>query len=233
MLFHGQLHLHAPIGPSCWPGSKTRDRPPLVARRFTSIRRTIAERIQATMETGEEKLTPNQARFVAEYLIDLNATQAAIRAGYSTRTASVQGCRLLRNAQVAASIRAGQQRAAERTDIAEGRVLKELKFIAFSNISHYRVDAAGNVSLSPEAQPGAIAALASVKSRHRTDRRGTTHEVELKLWDKVGALELAGRHVGLFTDQALVRIARRLVAEATAKAEAELKLTGSMNCSPT
>ena len=53
-------------------------------------------------------LTPKQARFVEEYLIDLNATQAAIRAGYSTHTADVQGSRLLSNVKVAAAIQAAQ-----------------------------------------------------------------------------------------------------------------------------
>jgi phage terminase small subunit len=53
-------------------------------------------------------LTPKQARFVEEYLVDLNAKQAAIRAGYSPKTAEVQGCRLLRNVQVAAAIQRAQ-----------------------------------------------------------------------------------------------------------------------------
>ena len=62
-------------------------------------------------------LTPKQARFVEEYLIDLNATQAAIRAGYSARTAEQQGTRLLRYAQVSQAVSEAQQTRSERTFI--------------------------------------------------------------------------------------------------------------------
>lgn len=80
------------------------------------------------------KLTPKQARFVEEYLVDLNATQAAIRAGYSARTAEQQGSRLLRNVQVAASVAAGQQDRSGRTEITADRVLQELAKIGFADI---------------------------------------------------------------------------------------------------
>jgi phage terminase small subunit len=62
-------------------------------------------------------MTPRQQRFVEEYLVDLNATQAAIRAGYSARTANEQGARLLANASVAAAIQAAQQARSDRMQI--------------------------------------------------------------------------------------------------------------------
>lgn len=62
-------------------------------------------------------LTPKQQRFVQEYLIDLNATQAAIRAGYSKRTAKQQGARLLTNADICAAVAKGQQRVSERLEV--------------------------------------------------------------------------------------------------------------------
>ena len=62
-------------------------------------------------------MTPKQERFVQEYLIDMNATQAAIRAGYSAHTAEQQGCRLCSNAKVAAAIRAAQVELRERTKV--------------------------------------------------------------------------------------------------------------------
>jgi phage terminase small subunit len=71
-------------------------------------------------------LTAKQERFVAEYLIDLNATQAAIRAGYSAKTAEQQGARLLGNAKVAAAIAAGQAARAERTNITQDYVLSSI-----------------------------------------------------------------------------------------------------------
>lgn len=73
----------------------------------------------------ESALTPKQAAFVAEYLIDLNATQAAIRAGYSARTAPEQASRLLANVKVAAEIQKAIAARAERTDISADRVVKE------------------------------------------------------------------------------------------------------------
>jgi hypothetical protein len=78
----------------------------------------------------ERPLTPRQARFVAEYLIDLNATQAAIRAGYSAKTAEQQGPRLLGYAQVAAAIQKAQAKRAEQTEITAEEVLRQWWAIA-------------------------------------------------------------------------------------------------------
>ena len=78
-------------------------------------------------------LTPKQATFVREYLVDLNATQAATRAGYSARTANEQGARLLANASVAAAVRAGQEKRAAKTEITAERVLEEFWAIAMAD----------------------------------------------------------------------------------------------------
>jgi phage terminase small subunit len=72
-------------------------------------------------------LTPKQQRFVAEYLLDLNATQAAIRAGYSEKTANEQGARLLVNVSIAAAIREGQEKQAERTEITSDWVVEKIR----------------------------------------------------------------------------------------------------------
>ena len=72
-------------------------------------------------------LTPKQARFVEEYLVDLNATQAAIRAGYSKKTAEQQGARLFRNVKVAAAIQEAQEARSERTGITQDEVIQGLK----------------------------------------------------------------------------------------------------------
>ena len=71
-------------------------------------------------------LTPKQARFVEEYLVDLNATQAAIRAGYSNKTAYSQGQRLLKKVDVAAAIQAAQIEVRRRTNIAVDDVVTGL-----------------------------------------------------------------------------------------------------------
>ena len=71
-------------------------------------------------------LTAKQQRFCEEYLIDLNATQAAIRAGYSEKTAEQQGSRLLSNAKVAAAIAEAQSDRSERTEITQDYVLESI-----------------------------------------------------------------------------------------------------------
>jgi len=71
-------------------------------------------------------LSPKQQRFVAEYLVDLNATQAAIRAGYSARTAEQQGPRLLGNVEVGEAIRAAQAERAKRVEVDQDYVVTTL-----------------------------------------------------------------------------------------------------------
>lgn len=75
-------------------------------------------------------LTPKQAAFVREYLVDRNATQAAIRAGYSAHTAQEQGSRLLSNVMVAAEVANRETKAAVKAEITEAEVIKGLKDIA-------------------------------------------------------------------------------------------------------
>ena len=70
------------------------------------------------------KLTAKQQRFVEEYLIDLNATQAAIRAGYSPKTANEQGARLLANASVQEAIAKAMAERSRRTGISQDRVIQ-------------------------------------------------------------------------------------------------------------
>jgi phage terminase small subunit len=89
-------------------------------------------------------MTPQQEAFVREYLIDLNATQAAIRAGYSAKTAGSQGERLLKNVEIAEAIKEAQAKRAERTEITADRVLQEYARIAFYNPGRiFRVDENG------------------------------------------------------------------------------------------
>lgn len=71
-------------------------------------------------------LTPKQQAFAREYLIDLNATQAAIRAGYSAKTAGPAGDRLLKNVKIAATIQEGMDKRAERTEITAEYVLNSI-----------------------------------------------------------------------------------------------------------
>lgn len=79
------------------------------------------------------RLTPRQERFVAEYLVDLNATQAAIRAGYSPKTASAIGAENLRKPQLAAAVRVAARERAAATEITAANVLRRLASIGFND----------------------------------------------------------------------------------------------------
>lgn len=76
---------------------------------------------------AREGLTPKQARFVQEYLIDLNATQAAIRAGYSARTANEIGAENLAKPNIQAAIAAGKKKTAEKLELTQEMVLRGLQ----------------------------------------------------------------------------------------------------------
>src|SRR5205085_1104724 len=97
-------------------------------------------------------LNDRQARFVAEYLVDLNATQAAIRAGYSARTAYSAGERLLRNVEVAAAIAEAQAARSRRTEVTADRVVLELARVAFGDPRRVMSWGPGGVRLRPSAE---------------------------------------------------------------------------------
>lgn len=150
-------------------------------------------------------LSAKQRRFIDEYLLDLNATQAAIRAGYSVKTASVIGCENLTKPKIATAIEQAQRQRAEQTGITQERVLEEVALLAFSDLTHYTVSDNGDVQLMAGAPAGAMRAVQSIKRRITERGSGDDHcitrEVEIKLWDKPGPLKLAGQHVGLFIEK--------------------------------
>ena len=142
------------------------------------------------------KLTPKQKAFAAEYLVDLNAAAAATRAGYSERTARAKGYVLLQNPDIQAEIRAGMENRAKRLEISQDMVIQELARIAFFNAtraarvvnSQYgaRVEFTDTGELTDDER----AAIASIEE--------TKHGIKVSSYDKVRALELLGKHLGLF-----------------------------------
>jgi phage terminase small subunit len=156
-------------------------------------------------EKARSELTPKQQRFVAEYLIDLNATQAAIRAGYSAKTAEQQGCRLLRNARVSATIEEGQAKAKEQHAVTAERVIQELARIALVDLGRI-YDEDGNLLPIKDMPEDARRAIAGVEVDQLFEGRGDDREMvgvtkKVKLFDKPRALEMLGRHFGLFKDR--------------------------------
>lgn len=151
-------------------------------------------------------LTPKQERFVDEYLVDLNATRAAIRAEYSKRTAEQQGSRLLRNDQVRAAIDARKAKRAEKVEVKAEDVLRELQ--TFSHIDPAEiVDEQGRLLPLKKMPERVRRAIASVEIEEIWDGKGEerTQVGELKkvkFWPKHRGLEMLGRHVKLFGDEA-------------------------------
>lgn len=162
-----------------------------------TTKRDGRNRRSSRKSTPNRPLNVREIRFVEQYLIDLNATQAAIRAGYSPKSARQMGARLCTKASISAALRKGMEARSERTGITADRVLKELESLAFSDVSHYLLDPkGGKVTLAAEAPPTAIRAVSSIKHKVIPFGEGDfIHEIELKLWDKVATLTLAGRHV--------------------------------------
>lgn len=145
------------------------------------------------------KLTDKQKRFIDEYLIDLNATQAAIRAGYSPKTANEQGSRLLANVSIRARIEQAMAERSKRTGINQDRVLRELARIAFVNAAD--VINFDSATIAEGASEDDTAAIASVKVKTIPTPDGDGVEREIRLADKLKALELCGKHLGMFNDK--------------------------------
>jgi len=150
--------------------------------------------------TATQKLTPKQAAFIEEHAIDLNATQAAIRAGYSAKTAKEQATRLLSNVHVAAAIKANRAERSIRTEITADRVLQGLAAIAFAD-PRKLFDANGGMRPMHELDDDTRAALV-IETTQGTDADGNpTFTRKTKFADKLFALDRLARHLGLFQDK--------------------------------
>ncbi len=154
-----------------------------------------------------KKLTAKQLRFVEEYIIDLNATQAAIRAGYSKKTAYSIGQNLLKKVEIQKLLVSAKLKRSERTEVTAGRVIAELAKIGFSDIRK-TLSKNGNL-ISPAAwddqTAGAISSIEVVtRPTAAKDEDGNTiveHLHKINTISKTPALIQLGKHVGLFVDK--------------------------------
>jgi phage terminase small subunit len=145
-------------------------------------------------------MTPKQQLFVREYLVDLNATQAAIRAGYSERTAGQMGFDLLKNPQVAAAIQAGMDKRAAKVEITAERVLQEIARLAFFDPSKlFGHD--GRVLPISDLDEDTRRAIAGLEVQDLGGEESIGVVRKYKLADKGANLERLGRHLKLFTDK--------------------------------
>lgn len=158
-----------------------------------------------TPETLAEapSLNPKQRAFVAEYLVDLNATQAAIRAGYSPTTAGAIASEYLQKPNIAAAIERGKAQRLSRVNMTADTVLQEMALLSHSSIEHYVIGDDGQVRLAEGAPDGAMRAVQSIKRKTRVLKDGgREYDVELRLWNKPEPLKLMGKHAGLnFSDR--------------------------------
>lgn len=138
-------------------------------------------------------LTARQLVFVREYLVDLNATQAAIRAGYSARTANRMGAENLSKPVIAEAIQAAMDKRAAKLDITAEKVLSEIAYMAFYDPADIagKVHGPEDIAQLPEQVRKAIVGWG-------WDRMGN---FVLKLSPKTPSQELLGRHLKLFTDK--------------------------------
>lgn len=145
---------------------------------------------------GKTKLTPKQERFCEEYLVDLNATQAYKRAGYSVKSdnaAAVESQKLLRNPKIHEQLSDLRKAQSERTEITADRVLAELAAIAFADrtkISNIREN--GEIAFTPTDNLSA-----DVKKTISGIECGK-YGIKVSTCDKVKALELLCKHLGIF-----------------------------------
>ena len=165
------------------------------------------------------KLTDKQRRFCEEYIVDLNATQAAIRAEYSEKTAYSMGQRLLKKVEAQEYIKQLKEERAARTQIEADRVIYELSLIAFSNAADYAavvdeetyvevdgnwiklLDDDGNPVMKRTVKPVLTKDLTAEQKRALAVIKKGRDGFEVKPYDKVRALELLGKHIGLFEEK--------------------------------
>jgi len=173
------------------------------------------------VERPADGLTPKQARFVAEYLVDLNGAAACRRAGYSETAADGQAWENLRKPQIAAAVAAGKARQMAACELSAVRVLEECRRLAFSNVRDYfEADGTAKHPQSLTVEQGAALAGFEVVIRNLDPGDGHTDTIhKFKLWDKPRVLELLAKHFKLVTDKieisdpnADLRIARLVAA---------------------
>lgn len=144
------------------------------------------------------KLTQKQKLFILEYLKDLNATQAAIRAGYSEKGAEVQGHHLLRNPKIKVVIQQSMDKRSDRIKIDADLVLQEIARIAFADLRDVMDWDGDSVTLKASSELTDAQAAAVCEVTQTITKDGGT--LRLKLHSKDSSLEKLGKHLKLFTE---------------------------------
>lgn len=199
---------------------KTKQRKiPSKPRAKKKVRREVVKK-RATKKTGKKRAakkkarakpvwipTAKQQRFIEEYPIDFNGTQAAVRAKYSKKTAGQQATRLLKNVHIQAAIQKRVGKLTHKADVTVERVLSELSKIGFANLGDYfRISKDGEpiIDLSDITEDQS-AALQEIVVEDFKDGRGDNsrdvRRVKIKMLDKCPALDRLGKYLSMFVDR--------------------------------
>jgi len=152
------------------------------------------------------KLTPKQAAFVQEYLVDLCATQAAIRAGYSKKTANRIGPQNLSKLVIQVALKKAMDARAKETGVTAESVLRQCQYMSFADIRELFTEAGQLIDI--RSLPDAIAAAVQsvevvVRATGETDEDGNReveHVHKIRLVDKRASLDMLFKHLGLYND---------------------------------
>lgn len=150
-------------------------------------------------------LPPKRQRFVEEYLKDLNATQAAIRAGYAESGAGTEGERLLKNADVKAAVEAALAARSDRVQVTVDEVLREMKRIAMVDVGEAFTQE-GALKPLADMDPDVRRSIASIEvaelyEGHGEERVRVGELRKVKFWDKKGALDSLAKHLGMYVER--------------------------------
>jgi phage terminase small subunit len=151
-------------------------------------------------------MNDRQRRFAQEYIVDLNATQAAIRAGYSAKTAYSAGQRALKDVEIAAEIARLQGERGERTQLTADRVLLELGRLGMSDVRRLFTPSGALIPIEDldDDTAAAVASVEVVTQSAGVDADGNKvveHVHKVKLWDKNSALDKIAKHFGMFIER--------------------------------
>jgi phage terminase small subunit len=149
-----------------------------------------------------DELTPKIKRFCEEYIKDFNGLQAAIRAGYSKKTAKEQASQLLTKLNVQDYLSILKKGLSDKNEGLTQQVIDELKKIGFANIQDY-IDEGNEIKDISKITRDKAAAVESIKKTVTEfggsgQDSGKKSSIQFKLYDKISALEKLGRHLGIF-----------------------------------
>lgn len=154
------------------------------------------------MKEEKKKLTPKQERFVEKYLETLNAFQSYLYAfpGTKENSARTLGVRLLSNVHVKSEIERRIKLRAEKANITQDKVLAELAKIAFANPKNIFSKSGELIDIS-KLEDEVASAIASIQIDSNNIGRLKVTTKKIRFHDKIRALQLVGRHIGMFKDE--------------------------------